>query len=109
MDEYLVKISDKAHKQLIEIGEYIAHTLQARTTAINFVSTLETEILSLSTFPNRFPVSEETIGAQNVLRKMPVGSFLVYYQVVDSSRTVEVAAIVYGRRDQKQVLTELLD
>ena len=53
MEQYEVKITEPAQRQLQEIIRYIAGDLQEKRTAIRMLDTLEKEILSLSTLPNR--------------------------------------------------------
>ena len=48
MEEYAVKITPQAQKQLEEITHYIAFTLQAPEAALDLLEKLEHEIASLS-------------------------------------------------------------
>ena len=59
MEQYEVKITEPAQRQLQEIIRYIAGDLQEKRTAIRMLDTLEKEILSLSTLPNRVALTEE--------------------------------------------------
>ena len=51
MEEYAVKITPQAQKQLEEITHYIAFTLQAPEAALDLLEKLEHEIASLSNSP----------------------------------------------------------
>lgn len=104
---YEVKLSAQAQSQLREIIQYISVDLQAPGTAIKMLDLLGNEIASLSAFPNRIPlISEEPWHSQGI-HKMAVKNYLVYFWVDDSNQAVQVTAIVYGRRDQKQLLAHV--
>ena len=52
-----------------------------RQTAIRMLDTLEKEILSLSTLPNRVALTEEEPWHSAGIRKLPVKNYLVYFWV----------------------------
>ena len=79
MEQYEVKITEPAQRQLQEIVRYIAEDLQEKRTAIRMLDTLEKEILSLSTLPNRVALTEEEPWHSAGIRKMPVKNYLVYF------------------------------
>ena len=81
MEQYEVKITEPAQRQLQEIVRYIAEDLQEKRTAIRMLDTLEKEILSLSTLPNRVALTEEEPWHSAGIRKMPVKNYLVYFWV----------------------------
>ena len=72
MEQYEVKITEPAQRQLQEIIRYIAGDLQEKRTAIRMLDTLEKEILSLSTLPNRVALTEEEPWHSAGIRKMLV-------------------------------------
>ncbi len=102
--EYRVKISPFALSQLTETVQYISDVLLVPKTAFKWLDMLQTSISSLSTMPNRNPLTEEEPWKTRGIRKMPVKGFLVYYFVDEEHITVTVTAIVYGRRDQIDAL-----
>lgn len=107
MQNYSVELAASALEQLEEIRDYVRSTLQAPETAQRLITRLQQEIRSLAAFPNRFPLTNEEIGQKNGLHKMPVGNYLVYYQVFDDRQQVIVLAVLYGRRDQKAALEQV--
>ena len=107
MDQYEVKITRPAQRQLQEIFRYIAEHLQEKQTAVRMLDTLEKEILSLSTLPNRGALTEEEPWHSAGIRKMPVKNYLVYFWVNDEQKKVQITAIVYGRQNQRSVLQNM--
>ena len=104
---YEVKISKQAEHQLKEIFQYISYTLQAPGTAEKMLDLLEKEILSLSSFPNRIPLTQDDPWHSQGIHKMVVKNYLVYFWVDENTQTVHIIAVVYGRRDQKQLLAHM--
>ena len=105
MEQYEVKITEPAQRQLQEIVRYIAEDLQEKRTAIRMLDTLEKEILSLSTLPNRVALTEEE--PWHSAGKMPVKNYLVYFWVNEEQNQVQITAVVYGRRDQRAALQNM--
>ena len=71
------------------------------------LDTLEKEILSLSTLPNRVALTEEEPWHSAGIRKLPVKNYLVYFWVNEDQKQVQITAVVYGRRDQRNALQNM--
>ena len=106
MEQYEVKITEPAQRQLQEIVRYIAEDLQEKRTALRMLDTLEKEILSLSALPNRVALTEEEPWHSAGIRKMLVKNYLVYFWVNEEQKQVQITAVVYGRRDQKMCIRD---
>lgn len=107
MEQYEVKITEPAQRQLQEIIRYIAGDLQEKRTALWMLDTLEKEILSLSTLPNRVALTEEEPWHSAGIRKLSIKNYLVYFWVNEDQKQVQITAVVYGRRDQRNVLQNM--
>ena len=107
MKQYEVKITEPAQRQLQEIVRYIAGDLQEQRTALWMLDTLEKEILSLSTLPNRVALTEEEPWHSAGIRKLPVKNYLVYFWVNEEQKQAQITAVVFGRRDQRNVLQNM--
>ena len=107
VEQYAVKITEPARRQLQEIIRYIAEDLQEKRTVIRMLDTLEKEILSLSTLPNRVALTEEEPWHSAGIRKLSVKNYLVYFWVNEDQKQVQITAVVYGRRDQRNVLQNM--
>lgn len=104
---YRVKMTDHAIGQMQEAVGYISRSLRAPDVAERWAARVEKEIASLDGMPRRYPLTEEEPWRTEGVRKMPVEHFLVYYWIDESSSTVWITAIVYGRRDQLKALREM--
>ena len=107
MKQYEVKITEPAQRQLQEIVRYIAGDLQEKRTALWMLDTLEKEILSLSTLPNRVALTEEEPWHSQGIHKFPVKNYLIYFWVDEETKKVQIIGAVYGRKDQRHQLSNL--
>ena len=107
VEQYEVKITEPAQRQLQEIVRYIADDLQEKRTAIRMLDTLEKELLSLSRLPNQVALTAEEPWHSAGIRRMPVKNYLVYFWVNEEQKQVQITAVVFGRRDQRNVLQNM--
>ena len=107
VEQYAVKITEPARRQLQEIIRYIAEDLQEKRTAIRMLDTLEKELLSLSRLPNQVALTEEEPWHSAGIRKLSVKNYLVYFWVDEDQKQVQITAVVFGQRDQRNVLQNM--
>lgn len=105
--EYEVRITLQAQAHLREIRDYIAQKLLAPEAAKNTVQRLGTVMASLSQMPNRVPLIEEEPWRSEGVRVRAVRNFLIYFWVNEVEKTVQIIAVIYARRDQTSVLSQL--
>ena len=105
--EYSVKLTPHAIVQIQETIAYISKVLLVPETARAWSDYLQKEIAGLSTMPERFSAVDEEPWRSRGYRKMPVKNFIVYYYADDETKTIWVTAVVYGRRDQLNVLKDM--
>lgn len=86
-----VVFSPRALRDLRDIGDFIA--LDDLRRAETFIFELEAACRSLSTDSFRYAPLEKPQG----YRRMPVGRYLVYYQV--TSTEVRIVRVVHSARD----------
>ena len=105
--EYEVRITLQAQAHLREIRDYIAQKLLAPEAAKNTVQRLGTVMASLSQMPNRVPLIEEEPWRSEGVRVRAVRNFLIYFWVSEAEKTVQIIAVIYARRAQTSVLSQL--
>lgn len=106
-EQYNVKITPQAQSQLEGIYKYIRNVLCAPDTAKKMLDVLESEILSLSQFPARVPLTEEEPWHSQGIHKLSVKNYLVYFWINEDAKEVHITAIVYGRQEQRHQLSEM--
>ena len=90
-----------------DIVRYISKVLQSPDTAPRWMEKIKLEIASLRTIPNHYPLTIEAPWHSEVIHKTPAEKFLVYYWVNKSQKTVWITVVIYGQRDQLQVLRNM--
>ena len=105
--EYEVRITLQAQAHLREIRDYIAQKLLAPEAAKNTVQRLGTVMASLSQMPNRIPLIEEEPWRSEGVRVKAIRNFLIYFWVNEAEKTVQIIAVIYAKRDQASVLSQL--
>lgn len=105
--EYHVKITAQAKEHLCKIRDYIAQELLAPDAARNTLMLLASEMAALSTMPKRVRLVEEEPWRSEGVRVKPVKNYLVYFWINESEMTVQVFAVIYARRNQISVLSQL--
>lgn len=105
--EYRIKLTDYAVQQMEEAVRYISKTLLAPDVARKWSDRVKKEIASLGSMPRRYPLTDEEPWRTEGIHKMPVENFLVYYWIDEDAKIVWVTAIVYGRRDQLNMLRNM--
>lgn len=101
---YNIRLTRDAEKDLGDIFEYIAFTLQSPQNAAGQLDRLEHGIASLVNMPERFRVYEREPWTSRGLRIMPVDNYLVFYLAEAETETVTVLRIMYGGRDTERQL-----
>ena len=105
--EYEVRITLQAQAHLREIRDYIAQELLAPEAAKSTIQRLGTAIASLSQMPKRAPLMDEEPWRSEGVRVRVVKNFLIYFWVNEAEKAVQIIAVIYARRDQTSVLSQL--
>ena len=103
-DTYSIIYSSEAKDDLREIYSYIAYDLQAPETAEGQVNRIRKEIRSLDFMPSRYAVVDWEPWKSMGMHRVPVDNFIVYYVVINGSRTITVIRIFYGGRDIEDII-----
>ena len=107
--EYKVKVFDVAERHLKHISDYISNELQAPQAAENVLDDLEQAILSLKVMPERIPLSRDRFLKSHGLHCMVVRQYLIYFQINEAARQVNVIAVIYGKRDQAAQMEPIIE
>jgi toxin ParE1/3/4 len=92
---YRVIFSPRAAKDLNSIFEFIER--DSPQNAEKQLEILGGSGFSLAEFPKRYPISD--FGRSNIeTRIMPVGSYLIYYRILEPQKTVRIITVRHGAR-----------
>ena len=104
---YNVKITSQAEEQIQEIIHYLTNDLKAPDAALHLLGTLEDSFTSLTHVPQRIALVDEEPWHTNGIHRLPVKNFLVYFWIDEDKMTVQIAAIIYEKRDQLHQLSQM--
>lgn len=85
-----------ALRDLDAIYVYIARSLQEPTTALDLVTLIEQEILSLETMPYRYPTRKTGAYANRGYRQLFIKNYVVVYRVNEAQKTVIIVTVRYA-------------
>ena len=98
--------SADALDDLRDIYSYIAFNLLAKNTAKNLVSRIRSEISSLKSMPERYPLVEWEPWHSMGVRTLLVGNYIAYYYPDNENNTILIARVFYGGRDIENIIKE---
>lgn len=107
MEHYEIKVTPYALRQMREITQYISATLQSPENAKAWLDRMKKELESLTSMPERIPLTEEEPWHSEGVHKMVVKNHLVYFWVDASHLRVWITAVVYGRQSQREQLEQM--
>lgn len=105
--EYHIKITTQAKEHLQGIRDYISHELLAPEAAKNMLSLLGAEIASLAKMPRRVKLVDEEPWHSEGVRVKAVKHYLIYFWINEPEMTVQVFAVIYAKRDQIKIRSQL--
>jgi len=104
MERYIVQITDEAFADMEEIYHYIAVKLKSPKSALGLYNRIADEILTLDTFPLRYPLVQFEPERSSGLRRMLVDNYIVFYVV--HGNQVKVTNVLYSASDIEHRLNE---
>lgn len=96
MDNYTVKVSPEASRNLEQIYRYIAEHFLESGTAKQMIDRLEQGIFSLKRMPERNPVRRVGIYADRGYRQMLIKNYVIVYRVLPQKREVHIITVRYA-------------
>ena len=96
MDNYEVKLSPEAVRNLERIYDHIATHLLELGIAERMIERLEQGILSLKRMPERNPVRQTGIYAGQGYRQLFVKKYVIVYRVLREKKEVHIITVRYA-------------
>ena len=96
MDNYSVKLTSRALRDLDGIYGYIAGTLKEPETALKLVDRIEEAILSLDHMPYRCPERKRGAYANQGYRQLFIESYTAIYRIDEANKMVLVVTVRYS-------------
>jgi len=96
VDEYNVKMLDRAYRDLDGIYDYIANTLIEPVIALNIIDDIENAILSLDSMPHRCPERKIGAYANQGYRQLFIGNYTALFRIDELNKYVVIVTIRYS-------------
>ncbi len=103
-NNYRLKFTPRAHKDLAAIYNYIANELYAKEAANKLLEKIETSIMRLKGFPFSCSYVDDGFLRRKGYRKLIVDNYLVFYLVYEEEKQVVIMRVLYGRREYQDLL-----
>jgi len=101
---YNVVISDRAKKDLYRIYSYIFTVLKSKVNANSILKRLYEAIEKLNFMPNRYHRYQSEPWFSRGVRFFSVNNYSIFYVIDETTATVIIIHIIYGKRDFDKVL-----
>ena len=99
MDEYRIKISDLAKKDIRDTEKYIREELLNPIAAENTANALLDGIATLETMPHRVAVVRDERLAKMGIRGLSIKNYTAFFCINEESKIVDIVRVLYSRRD----------
>lgn len=93
-----------ALQDIVEIVNYISHTLKNQESASNLAESFIEKAESLLKFPYKNPVCQLIRPLKYEYRKILVENYIMFYRVDEEKKLVTIARVIYAKRDFSNLL-----
>lgn len=100
--KFKTKIVSKAAEDIVNIVEYIEKELFNPKAAKNILVQLQNAINNISDFPYSYPLVENEFIKEKIVRKAPVGKYIIFYLLEDNE--VFVLRVISGMKKYYNIL-----
>lgn len=107
MNQYRVRVTRQAKKQLQSIKSYISFHLLSPDTANNLIKVLHDEMKKLSEMPGRIRLVDEQPWKSYGIRKRKVSNYYIYFWINEEAKKVQIIAVIYAKMNQTEQLKKL--
>ena len=84
--------------------EYLKLTLKTPGAANNLYNLVESTAKKLQTFPYKHPEIDDPLLASYHIRYIPIKKYLLFYTVVEATKTIYIIRFLYSRRNWQHIL-----
>ncbi|MBQ5989562.1 MAG: type II toxin-antitoxin system RelE/ParE family toxin [Oscillospiraceae bacterium] len=109
MEQYEVRMTEKAYDSLRDIARHIAYNLMSPQAAVKTINYIRNELSKLDSMPSRIPLVNEEPWRSEGIHKMIIKKYIAYFTINENQNIVNVLYVAYGRKDQKNILRDISD
>lgn len=101
---YKIEYLPIALNDMVEIVNYINHTLKNPEAASNLAESFIEKAEDLLKFPYKNPVCQLIRPLKYEYRKILVENYIMFYRVDEEKKLVTIARVIYAKRDFSNLL-----
>ena len=102
--DFKFDISNLAEAELDGILDYIIYNLHNPTAARNLFRKMYEAIENVCLFPLSGAIVGNEFAPNKIYRRLMVDNYIVYYEILEEKKTIYILRIVYGQRNQENIL-----
>ena len=103
---YSVHFTNQAQTDVDNCLGYIETVLFNHTAAKLLERRIDSALDSLAAFPNAYTLVKFEPWRSRGWRQIPLGNYLMFYEVRPAQKTVYITAFLYGARDLPTILSQ---
>ncbi|HOS34146.1 MAG TPA: type II toxin-antitoxin system RelE/ParE family toxin [Spirochaetota bacterium] len=104
MNNYSIKFTGLANRDLEDIFSYISNELDSRNVAIKLLNKIESKIDSLKDFPYSCPTVTNSLLQNYEYRKLIVDNYIIFYIIDEEKKNIIIMRCLYGARNLNELL-----
>ena len=102
--KYMIHYSASAERDIDKAIDYIINNLKNPLSAKLLQQREISLVNNLVHFPYKHPVIDDLLLAPYKIRYVPINNYLLFYTVIEETRTIYIVRFLYSRRDWQRIL-----
>ena len=102
--EYEFELTEKANNDIEEILYYLSKRLMTPQSAAHFMDALTKGFNRICTFPESGEVLENKFVPTDMIRRVLIGRYVIYYLVMKRKKKVLILRVSHELRDVRNIL-----
>ena len=102
--KYMIHYSASAERDIDKALDYIINSLKNPLSAKLLQQREISLVNNLVHFPYKHPVIDDLLLAPYKIRYVPINNYLLFYTLIEETRTIYIVRFLYSRRDWQRIL-----
>lgn len=108
-NNFAYRLSVTAESDIDEIVGYIALKLKNSVAAKSIYDELMKKLQNLCDMPKIGHIVDNELNRRDDVRWLPVNNYILYYVIDDEDKMINVLRVVSARRDQRLIISSMID
>jgi plasmid stabilization system protein ParE len=103
---YSIHITSAAERDLVHSADYIEFVLKNPTAANDLLDEAERQINSLSDFPQKYPLVDDSVLASWGIRFVIVKGYLAFYTISEEENLITIVRFLFQKSNWTAILRQ---